>query len=161
MRPGQAVATVLRRSFEFRGRSRRSEYWWWALFNILIQIAAETADSFLTVPAWNGTGLISLVALLMLTLPDMAVGWRRLQDTGLPGWIYAGFTIFSLLFLFLPEPNQQDLDVVIFFDTYTIVSLVLLGLMLVMIGLLVRNSKKGPNKYGPNPKGIGNVDVFN
>jgi len=46
-------------------------------------------------------------------------------------------------------------------DEYvTVPTSVLLLLMLIMIFLLARDSQPGQNQYGPNPKGIGNLDIF-
>jgi Protein of unknown function (DUF805) len=33
---GEAIQTVFRRYAEFTGRATRAEFWWWALFNVLV-----------------------------------------------------------------------------------------------------------------------------
>lgn len=65
---------------EFSGRARRKEYWMFVLFNFLASIAAGIVDGIL------GTALISGVYSLAAILPGLAVGVRRLHDTGRSGW---------------------------------------------------------------------------
>ena len=38
---GQAVSTVFSKYATFSGRARRSEYWWWVLFTILVTTIAQ------------------------------------------------------------------------------------------------------------------------
>jgi uncharacterized membrane protein YhaH (DUF805 family) len=65
----------------FSGRSSRSAYWWFYLFAVLVIIAAVVADEAL------GTGgVIYLLVLLGLFLPNLAVTVRRLHDAGHSGW---------------------------------------------------------------------------
>ena len=72
---GQAISSCLSQYATFSGRASRSEFWWFFLFQVLVQIAAATLGN--TVAA-----LISLV----LLLPALAVGARRLHDIGRSGW---------------------------------------------------------------------------
>lgn len=65
---------------EFEGRSRRSEYWYFALFNVLINFVVALVDSIL------GTSLLGIVASLALVVPGIAVAVRRLHDVGKSGW---------------------------------------------------------------------------
>ena len=71
----QAFVTCLRKYADFSGRATRSEYWWFVLCEVLILgIASLISD---TLP-----GLFALA----LVLPALAVGARRLHDTGRSGW---------------------------------------------------------------------------
>jgi uncharacterized membrane protein YhaH (DUF805 family) len=68
---------------QFTGRSRRSEYWYFFLVNLIVGwglsgLAAVTEMGLLT-------GLSGLWSLAML-IPGLAVGVRRLHDTGRSGW---------------------------------------------------------------------------
>lgn len=71
----EAVQTGFRKYVDFSGRARPSEYWWWVLFNVGVQVVAILIDESL----W---GLV----LLGLILPSLAVSVRRLHDTGKSGW---------------------------------------------------------------------------
>ncbi|MCL4871569.1 MAG: DUF805 domain-containing protein [Anaerolineae bacterium] len=73
--PLDAVQTGLSEFANFSGTATRFEYWWFFLFFLLLTTAAaiihEKASQF--------------VALLLL-LPFLAVGARRLNDIGRSGW---------------------------------------------------------------------------
>lgn len=81
-----AVRTVLTKYADFTGRARRSEYWWFVLFTVLVGFVASIIDSILGTRNGTGTGLVSGLANLALLLPSLAVGARRLHDTGRSGW---------------------------------------------------------------------------
>ena len=72
-----------------QGRAARSEYWWFTLFSILVQIAAQiVAGIFASMgdgPALLGM-LIMLVVILGLIAPGISVLVRRLHDTDRSGW---------------------------------------------------------------------------
>ena len=62
---------------DFKGRSRRSEYWWFTLFNIIV---SGVISAILPDLAW----IWSLVVLV----PGLAIAVRRLHDAGKSGWFY-------------------------------------------------------------------------
>ncbi len=72
---GQAISVCLSKYATFTGRASRPEFWWFALFQILISIAASML----------GDAVAGLVSLGLL-LPALAVGTRRLHDIGKSGW---------------------------------------------------------------------------
>ena len=77
-----AVRTaLLERYADFQGRSSRSEYWWFVLFNILVQVFLNLLVSMAAAFAF-----LSLIVLLGLLIPGIAVGVRRLHDLGKSGW---------------------------------------------------------------------------
>ncbi|MBT1449654.1 DUF805 domain-containing protein [Glaciecola sp. XM2] len=71
---------VLKKYVEFNGRARRTEYWMFFLFNFIISILLGFIDGLL------GTGFLGLIYALAVFLPSLAVGVRRLHDTGRSGW---------------------------------------------------------------------------
>ena len=75
-----AVRAALSKYATFSGRSRRSEYWWFALFNLLVSLVGAGVDAAL------GRPLIQFVVALALLLPNLAVLVRRLHDTNRSGW---------------------------------------------------------------------------
>jgi uncharacterized membrane protein YhaH (DUF805 family) len=81
-----AVRICLQKYADFSGRGRRSEYWYFALFNLLVAIAAGILDAILGTDFDTGSGLIGLLASLALLLPGLAAGVRRLHDTSRSGW---------------------------------------------------------------------------
>lgn len=70
----------LKQYADFRGRARRSEYWYFALFNGII--------SFLLTFLGRGAIMVSYVYALAVFIPSLAVCVRRLHDLGKNGWSY-------------------------------------------------------------------------
>ncbi|MBX3631669.1 MAG: DUF805 domain-containing protein [Simplicispira sp.] len=70
-----AVKSCLTQYATFSGRATRPEFWWFFLFQILA----------LVVTSMLGDLAYSIAALLLL-LPALAVGARRLHDVGRSGW---------------------------------------------------------------------------
>lgn len=77
----EAISDALSKYATFRGRSSRSAYWWFYLFNILILIAALLVDL-----ALGTSGIIYGLVGLGLLLPNLAVAARRLHDSGHSAW---------------------------------------------------------------------------
>jgi len=76
----QAVASGFSSYVTFSGRACRSEYWYWVLFVVLVDIAAGILDAAL----W--TYAITSLADLALFLPGLALAIRRLHDLDRSGW---------------------------------------------------------------------------
>ncbi|HVN14070.1 MAG TPA: DUF805 domain-containing protein [Kineosporiaceae bacterium] len=82
-----AVRVCLTQKYaDFTGRARRSEYWWFVVFSIIVGIIASIIDSIIRTRWNNGYGLIQMLANLALIIPGLAVGARRLHDTGRTAW---------------------------------------------------------------------------
>jgi len=84
---GEAVSTVLKQYAEFSGRARRSEYWWYYLF-FLIVYGVSFGIGVGVKAVW-----LPIIVILALVLPTLAVGVRRLHDTGRSGW----FTLIGII----------------------------------------------------------------
>ena len=79
--------TVLRKYAVFEGRARRREYWFFELFYILISVVLAVVDRMLgTYVEAYGMGALGALFCLGLLIPSIAVGVRRLHDTGRSGW---------------------------------------------------------------------------
>lgn len=70
---------------QFSGRSRRKEYWFFYLFNLLISIGLAILDGVLGLGG-GSFGLLSTLYALAVLIPGLAVTVRRLHDTGKSGW---------------------------------------------------------------------------
>ena len=77
----EAIRDAFSKYATFRGRSSRSAYWWFYLFNILILVAALLVDL-----ALGTSGIIYGLVGLGLLLPNLAVAARRLHDSGHSAW---------------------------------------------------------------------------
>lgn len=71
----ESILVCLKKYAEFNGRASRSEFWWFALFILLVASALEYVSETLV--------SIFLIAIL---LPFLAVGARRLNDSGKSAW---------------------------------------------------------------------------
>ncbi len=139
----EAVRLFFTRYIDFQGRSRRSEYWWVALFTFLVAFVLMLLASVLggLDPSTGETGPLYFVFAGLLGLfylatliPSVALMIRRLHDVNLSGWL--------VLLCFVPIVNI----------------LAALGLLIVCFV----PGTAGPNKYGPDPKGAATAaaDVF-
>jgi uncharacterized membrane protein YhaH (DUF805 family) len=78
---------ALRQYATFSGRARRKEYWYFVLFYMLIFFVLWAVDGRTGTAGDSGDwGLLSGVFSLAMLLPSIAVGVRRLHDTGRTGW---------------------------------------------------------------------------
>ncbi|MEA3009292.1 MAG: hypothetical protein QOJ91_984 [Sphingomonadales bacterium] len=77
----------LKRYAEFSGRSRRKEYWMYTLLVIVVAIVLSVIENLLGLGGMVGPyGLLTSLFLLATLVPSIAVGIRRLHDTGRSGW---------------------------------------------------------------------------
>ena len=71
---------VLQKYATFSGRARRSEYWYFILFDVII------AFVLLFIDMQMGTNVLYLIYSLVVLIPRIAVGVRRMHDVGKSGW---------------------------------------------------------------------------
>ena len=82
---GQAISYNLSNLGNFNGRASRPEFWWWILAMWILQVFANLI--FTVLPGDNGfLGFIGWVISIILILATIAVGARRLHDTGKSVW---------------------------------------------------------------------------
>ncbi|MBU2586936.1 MAG: DUF805 domain-containing protein [Alphaproteobacteria bacterium] len=150
-----------KRYADFQGRSRRMEYWMFALLNFLVALvlAGPFAFSYISAmiaaagdPAAEESAMIaimegglslSMIGIVLYVLyalaafiPSIAVTVRRFHDRDMSGWWYLGIAVASLLPL-----------------VGFIASIALLVLM-------VLPGTPGPNRFGSDPKDPYAADVF-
>lgn len=86
---GHWMVAPLRKYAHFGGRARRKEYWWFAVFTMLIAIPLAIGDvlilGFDNYAAYGGGPLLGLMG-LALFLPSLGVSIRRLHDHDRSGW---------------------------------------------------------------------------
>jgi len=109
---GDAVGTCLRKYVDFSGRARRPELWWFVLFVSILTCFASVVDTivFDTDRIQFGIflfdqGPVGKVVTVLLVLPMLAVGARRLHDIGRSAWWLAiglvpcvGFVVLLVFF---------------------------------------------------------------
>lgn len=82
---------VLKKYAVFNGRARRKELWFFVLFNIIASIILRIVDGVLGISIGGqggveGVGILSLIYLLGVIIPSIAVTVRRLHDIDKSGW---------------------------------------------------------------------------
>ena len=82
-----AVRLGFQRYFDFRGRSTRPEFWWFALFILGVRAILTLVDMRMgTSNQMAQNGLISGLFGLGVLIPSLALGARRLHDINKSGW---------------------------------------------------------------------------
>ena len=112
----EAVETCLVKKFvSFSGRARRSEYWYFTLFSLIVSMAASIIGGMLFVHHEGDVNLLSSLLSLVLFLPGLGVAIRRLHDIGKSAWwyliIFVPMIVWIILLVFMckdsfPGPNQ-------------------------------------------------------
>jgi uncharacterized membrane protein YhaH (DUF805 family) len=98
----------------FDGRAQRQEFWYFMLFYLLIYIALSVVDQVTgTFGMETGTGLFSGIYTLAMLVPSLAVGARRLHDTGRSGWwqllsLIPVLGVLVLIFFFAQDSQPGD-----------------------------------------------------
>jgi len=96
----------------FSGRARRTEYWMFFLFNLIISIALGFTDGILGMADRNGNGPLGGLYSLAVLIPSIAVGVRRMHDSDHSGW-WLLLPIVNLIFALTdgtPGPNRFGPD---------------------------------------------------
>ena len=148
MKPAQAIKTCLTKSFQFKGRAARSEYWWFFLATLMLELICFAVDLYVfekdlmepIISFWPASDIFVLIT----ALPIAAVGARRLQDISFAGWPAVLATIFLLASTISEWGNPVDSPLSIFFVVWACFTLALWILALFP-------SSSALNKYGPNP----------
>lgn len=144
-----------KRYAQFTGRSRRMEFWMFALLNVIVYIVLAilafgilgAGDAFsgnidpnnpmsIYGGFFSGAGLLFVLWWLVVLIPGIAVGVRRLHDRNISGWWYLGLVVAS----FIP----------------------FLGIIaaIAFLVLMVLPGTDGPNRFGPDPKNPGSAETF-
>ena len=79
----ESLLTCYKKTFKYSGRASKSEFWWFQLFCLIAQIVGALLDSAF---GYTESGAFEWVAYIVILLPSLAVGARRLHDTGRSGW---------------------------------------------------------------------------
>ena len=113
-----AVRAALSNYDTFKGRASRPEYWWWALSVFIIMLIIGVLDAYFIAPLLGfGVGdenfgqPLSVIASLAILIPNIAIGVRRLHDTGRTGWwLLIGLVPvvgFLVLLYFFVQPSDE------------------------------------------------------
>lgn len=113
---------VLENYANFKGRARRSEYWYFVLGSLILGIITTTLDNLLGLNfAPLPYGWFYAAYGLAVFVPSLAVLVRRLHDVGKSGWFFF------------------------------IILIPIIGSIWLLV-LLCTDGEKNTNQYGPDPK---------
>ncbi|MFL1696082.1 DUF805 domain-containing protein [Weissella kandleri] len=117
---GQAFKNFWRHGFDFKGQATRAEYWWMALWGVilgLIGLLILVAGVFGVIfgeglsmplnPFYANLPMIMIIMVilgLVIFIPAMALTVRRLRDAGLKTWI---IWVLLVLYFVLPNPTTR------------------------------------------------------
>jgi uncharacterized membrane protein YhaH (DUF805 family) len=121
---GVAVKTFFKKYADFKGRARRSEFWFAYLFTVIVALPLSILDSVAHGP--DEFGFFTFVQLawsLAILIPFLALSSRRLHDTN---------TSFGYFWLIL---------------------IPLVGIILLIVKW-AEDSTPGPNRFGESPKDL-------
>jgi len=120
----------------FSGRARRMEYWSFQLINFLVLLTIVIFGLLFFDP--RTTLIASSVYLMLLALPNLAVTFRRLHDSGRSGLILLGLAVLQVIAGLIPF--------------FLIPILVSTACAFIMLMLMFEDSDRGVNKWGDSPK---------
>ena len=106
---------AFKRGVDFQGVSSRPEYWYFYLWNVIINVIIIVAFGEASIP--------DMVYSVAVIVPSLSVGIRRLHDIGKSGWnllwIFTIIGILYVLYLFcqpssgshVEENDEEDHDI--------------------------------------------------
>ena len=105
---------ALKKYAVFSGRARRKEYWFFALWYLIIMIGLAIIDGVLGLHI-GGAGVLQTLYGLAILIPSLAVTVRRLHDTGRTGWWVLivlipiiGFIVLLVFMCLDSEPGENQ-----------------------------------------------------
>jgi uncharacterized membrane protein YhaH (DUF805 family) len=96
------IITPFQRALDFKGRSRRKEYWLFMLFYVVVTLIALTlfaamggiSDTFDLTPLGETLVLpAGGIWFIVFVLPTLALSVRRWHDLGYTGWLFVLFAV--------------------------------------------------------------------
>jgi uncharacterized membrane protein YhaH (DUF805 family) len=115
---GEAIKSYFKNYAVFKGRSRRSAFWYTVLFTALVSFAAGIINpGSIDENGFRNQGVLENLWSLATLVPSLAISFRRLHDTGKSGA--------NLFWIFLPVVGW-----------------------IILIVSLVKDSSPGTNEYG-------------
>lgn len=113
---------ALKKYAVFRGRSRRKEYWYFFLINLIITFILLIVDKITgTYSLQTGIGLLGSLYSIAVFIPNISVTVRRLHDINRTGW-------------------------------WVLIALIPIIGAIVLLVFMVQDSTPDENRFGGNPK---------
>lgn len=84
---GQSISYCFSNYANFNGRAQRSQFWWFFLFVLIVQIVGNGIFAAILGTDSVVYSLLVFVLAIVLAIPLYAAGSRRMHDTGKSGWL--------------------------------------------------------------------------
>lgn len=116
---GTAIVSGLRRGLDFAGRSNPMDFWFFAIFVLMLcglSLVGTIGLVFVNSVHPTAWSALPLIVIPVMAMPSLAVAVRRLHDINLSGWwllLLGCFGYFVLLYWFF-QPTQTDSTAEIF-----------------------------------------------
>ena len=97
---------VLKKYADFKGRARRSEFWYFTLLSAIISII------LIVITDHSEFSIVEKIYRLAVIIPSLAVGVRRMHDVNKSGWYYL-IPFYNLILAFTngtDGPNDYGVD---------------------------------------------------
>ncbi len=91
----------------FKGRASRQEYWMFALVNALFAFALSMIEGYSGIFGNNDESILANIYSLVVAIPTIAVGVRRIHDTGKSGWFIL-IPIYNFILLVTNSESGQN-----------------------------------------------------
>lgn len=141
---------VLKNYGVFNGRARRTEYWMFTLYSVILSLIFTLVDYIIgTNNIVSNQGLLSGLYSLFVFIPSIAVTVRRLHDINKSGWLIIIPIFLTFVFAFFSAISLSTGDNV---SLILIGALILIGVLVWFLILLCTDGTTGENKWGQNPK---------
>lgn len=125
----------------FNGRSRRTEFWMFALINLLIVVGLGVVDFIYETPR------LTLIYGFAVLIPSLSVTVRRLHDTDRSGrWILISLVPVAVWLILLFFVGLEEGRVRILSGLIPVIG------SLVLVCFMGQEGKSERNQYGPDPK---------
>jgi uncharacterized membrane protein YhaH (DUF805 family) len=153
------IVEPFRRCFDYSGRSRRREYWSFALLTFVLMALTALIENRLGLSRVDAAGnrqggLLMAIAFFLLAIPGLAVSVRRLHDSGRAGW-WTALPAAPILFWAVALVGGFNS-----LALFRVVTIAILLAPLVLLALMCIPGTRGPNRFGPDPKGQDVADTF-
>jgi uncharacterized membrane protein YhaH (DUF805 family) len=150
MTPIDWAKRPLERYADFNGRAPRAEYWWFVLAIAIVALLISVIEGVLGLGSMFGPyGPVTLLFMLALIVPNIAVSVRRLHDTNRSGWwllLMVPYVITAVLTVqAMASGNMAALGAA------GLIGIVALVCAVVLLVFMILPGTAGENRYGPNP----------
>jgi uncharacterized membrane protein YhaH (DUF805 family) len=152
-----AKRPIVEKYADFTGRAPRAEYWWFLLGIVVAYIVLSILENILGIGAmvFGFYGPLTVLLWLATIVPSIAVGVRRLHDSGRSGWwMLLPFVPYAIA-IALAGPAMMAGGLGAGLGLAALFMFIGMVCAIVLLVFMCLGSTPGDNRYGPNPYGEG------